>query len=284
MNQPPLRRLPLKSGISVFFRREAETNFLTSRKGVSANGEYRLGEYNLVGAGFRFEWVHTYEKVPDPLFPFDVRLRLAPVTGSFARDTRDDTVDAASGRFSSHTLEWSPAALGADLSYIKYFGQYFQYFPIGEPSRVPWTGETRNRTVYAFGGRVGLAQGFAGQTVAPSERFFAGGGTTIRGFGKDSLGPLDFRSQPAGGNAVLILNSELRFPVYGFLDGVGFVDAGNVYRHVEDFTLRELRTSAGTGLRIRTPYALLRFDYGVNLRPRPGEARGNFFFSIGQAF
>ena len=79
-------------------------------------------------------------------------------------------------------------------------------------------------------------------------------------------------------------NNEFRFPAYRFLDGVAFFDAGNVYRHIEDFSLSGVRTSAGAGLRIRTPYALIRLDYGVNLRPHPGEARGKFFFSIGQAF
>ena len=143
---------------------------------------------------------------------------------------------------------------------------------------------TRTRTVFAVGGRLGMAHGLGGQSVGVSERFFSGGGTTIRGFDQNTLGPQDFSGQPAGGNAVLILNNEFRFPVYGFLDGVTFVDAGNVYRHIEDFSLSDLRTSAGAGLRIRTPYALIRLDYGVNLRPRPGEIRGKFFFSIGQAF
>lgn len=283
-SQPPMRLLPLKSVAAAFFRREAQTDFLTDRKGVSGNMEYRLGEKNIVGAGYRFEWVHTYEKVPDPVFPFDIRLRVAPLTGSFTRDTRDDTLDAARGRFTSHTFEWTPAVLGSELRYLKYFGQFFQYVPFGQASTVPWAGGTRNRTVYAVGGRVGLAHGFGGQTLVPSERFFSGGGTTVRGFDQNTLGPLDFAGQAAGGSAVLILNNELRFPVYGFLDGVGFFDAGNVYRRIEDFALPGLRTSAGAGLRIRTPYALIRLDYGVNVRPRPGEPRGKFFFSIGQAF
>jgi outer membrane protein insertion porin family len=48
--------------------------------------------------------------------------------------------------------------------------------------------------------------------------------------------------------------------------------------------LRDLRKSAGTGLRVRTPYLLLRLDYGFKLDRRLGESRGAFFFSIGQAF
>ncbi len=283
-SQPSLRRLPLKSVAAIFFRRETETDFFTDRIGFSGNAEYRLGEKNLVGAGYLLEWVHTYDKVPDPVFPFDVRKRKSPLTGSFTRDTRDDTFDAARGRFTSHTVEWTPGVLGSELRYLKYFGQYFQYVPFGQPSRIPWAGETRNRTVYALGARWGMARGLAGQAVSVSERFFSGGGTTIRGFGQNTLGPLGFDGQPAGGDAVLILNNEFRFPVYGFLDGVGFFDAGNVYGRVKDFTLPGLRTSAGAGIRIRTPYALLRLDYGVNLRPLPGENRGKFFFSIGQTF
>ena len=283
-SQPTLRRLPLKSVGAIYFRRETATDFLTDRIGGSANAEFRIGEQIVAGAGYLLEWVHTYDKVPDPVIPFDVWRRKAALTGSFTRDTRDDTLDATRGGFTSHTLEWTPGRLGSELRYMKYFGQYFHYMPFGQPSRTAWEGGIRNRTVYALGGRVGLAHGLGGQSIVPSERFFSGGGTTIRGFEQNTLGPLDFTDEPAGGDAVLVLNNELRFPVYRFLDGVGFFDAGNVYRHIEDITLSGLRTSAGAGIRIRTPYALIRLDYGVNLSPRSWEPRGKLFFSIGQAF
>ena len=59
---------------------------------------------------------------------------------------------------------------------------------------------------------------------------------------------------------------------------------GNVYRHLSDFTPFDLRSSYGIGLRIRTPYVVLRLDYGLKFSPRPGERGGKFFGSIGQAF
>lgn len=83
---------------------------------------------------------------------------------------------------------------------------------------------------------------------------------------------------------MLVLNSELRFPLYKFFDGVAFVDAGNVYPRMADFKPFDLRASSGFGLRIRTPYVLVRLDYGFKLSSRPDEPRGKFFFSIGQAF
>ena len=140
------------------------------------------------------------------------------------------------------------------------------------------------RLVYAGGVRIGLAKGLGGQDLIPSERFYAGGGTSVRGFAERSIGPLDVLDEPAGGNAVFIVNNEIRFPLISIFDGVGFVDLGNVYASAADFNPFEVRKSAGLGLRLRTPYFLLRADYGWKLDRKVGESGGAFFFSIGQAF
>ena len=83
---------------------------------------------------------------------------------------------------------------------------------------------------------------------------------------------------------MLVVNNELRFPVSKMFDGVGFVDFGNVYPTVSDFSLANVRSAAGLGVRVRTPWFLLRLDYGFKLDRRPGESVGRLFFSIGQAF
>ena len=62
------------------------------------------------------------------------------------------------------------------------------------------------------------------------------------------------------------------------------MDIGNVYRRAADFNPFKVRSAAGAGLRVRTPYFLLRLDYGFKLDRKPGESTGAFFFSIGQAF
>jgi outer membrane protein insertion porin family len=83
---------------------------------------------------------------------------------------------------------------------------------------------------------------------------------------------------------MFVLNNELRFPLFSIIDGAGFSDIGNVFPRVSDFSLGDLRYSAGAGLRVRTPWFLIRLDYGLKLDRRPEESRGRFFFSIGQAF
>jgi outer membrane protein insertion porin family len=136
--------------------------------------------------------------------------------------------------------------------------------------------------VLASGARVGAARGF-GQDLIPSEKFFAGGGTTVRGFAEDGLGRQDSLGA-VGGNAMVIVNQEVRFPVYRWLRGVGFFDAGNVFASATDLSLTALEAGAGVGLRIDSPFALLRVDYGVPLSRRQEQPKGRWYFGIGHTF
>ena len=86
-----------------------------------------------------------------------------------------------------------------------------------------------------------MATGLGGQVLVPSERFFAGGGTTIRGFKQNGLGPIDSFGNAQGGNALFLINNELRFPGIGIIDGVAFADIGNVFKTASEFSLTGLR-------------------------------------------
>jgi outer membrane protein insertion porin family len=106
----------------------------------------------------------------------------------------------------------------------------------------------------------------------------------LRGFEQNSVGPIDEDGIPSGGQALLVINNEIRAPLVGIVDGVTFLDIGAVSGRVRDLSFRDLRKTAGVGLRVRTPWFLVRGDYGIVLDRRPGERRGRFYFSIGQAF
>ncbi len=284
-SQPQLAGLPFDTNIATFLSRDIRrgANFIVDRAGFSFQQQKEFRNKFVLSYGYRFEQDHSYDIGPDAFF--DLTLKVGRLLTSAVRDVRDDVLDASRGSFISQSLEFAPGWAGSDLTFARYFGQYFHYIPLSKPSEIPWSGGLRkSRLVYAGGVRIGLAHAFAGQEVVPSERFFAGGGTSIRGFEQDTIGPRNLIGDPAGGEAVFILNNELRFPLYSIFDGAGFVDVGNVYRHISDFDPFDLRSSAGFGLRIRTPYFVLRADYGLKLDRKPDESRGAFFFSIGQAF
>ena len=196
--------------------------------------------------GYRWERSRTLEPVAGVLIgdPHTV----SPLTSTLTRETRDDALDASKGTFQSQSLSFSPRWLGSDLAYMKYFGQDFHYFPLRPPQRKPLTNEDlRPRLVFATGVRVGLAKGIGG-IVPMTERFFAGGSYSMRGFAQNAVGPIGTDQIPAGGNALVIFNNELRAPLFGRFDGVIFTDIGNVYPLISDITF-DFRESAGVGLR-----------------------------------
>ena len=243
--------------------------FVTDTTTFTAEQRFRPNDHLTVAYSANLDDTHTFDRNPDPDFPFDVRARIARFDGSVLVDTRNSPFDATTGTFHASNIEYGFEPGGA-LTFVKYRAQHFAYRTLGP-------------VVLASAGRLGLATGFGG-ALMPLERFFAGGGNTVRGYAQDSLGPLNVFGARAGGNALLILNQEIRVPIVWRFRGVGFVDAGNVFESIADFSLRGLQTSAGVGLRIESPVGLVRLDYGFALQRAEGEPRGLLFFSLGQTF
>jgi outer membrane protein assembly complex protein YaeT len=288
VSQPSLRPWPRKTTASIYFREDLNPPtdntdpFDISRQGASIQQEAHFRKVYIWSYGYRYELATTLE--PSLGVGVTETVRVTPLSGTLTRETRDEVLDASKGTFLSQALAYSPSWLGSDRPYLKYYGQYSHYFPLRPERPKPFTNEIlRARLVFATAIRVGLAEGLGGD-VPTSERFYAGGSTTLRGFEQNAVGPVGVNNVPAGGNAVLLLNNELRMPLLKRIDGVLFVDIGNVYPLIADFSLTDLRQSAGLGLRLRTPWVLVRTDYGFVLDPRPGERRGRFYFGIGQAF
>jgi outer membrane protein assembly factor BamA len=212
-------------------------------------------------------------------------LRLSSFAVSAVHDTRDAFFDPRRGHYLSGEVQWYGEGIASEADFTKTYTQFLFFREIAP------------RAVWAQALRVGLASPFgrsrddpvstgdALSGVPPSERFFAGGDTTVRGFRRDRLGPLDpLTGDPVGGEMVVLFNQEVRFPIWRFLHGVVFYDAGNVFRTRDDFDLDDLRHVAGAGLRFATPVGPFRLEYGHLLDREPGEDRGRLFLSIGQAF
>jgi outer membrane protein insertion porin family len=288
LNQPALTYLP-KTTVSFYLREELNPPteltdpFDVSRKGFSVQQEKKFEDRYVLTYGYKLERVHTLTPLLDGS-TLDEQLTVSPVIGTVTRETRDEILDASTGTFLSQSLSYSPGWLGSDQPFVKYLGQYLHYFPLRPAERKPFTNEMiRPRLVYATGIRLGLAQGIGG-LVPRSERFYAGGSSTLRGFAQNAVGSIGPNRIPVGGEGMLILNNELRMPLVKIVDGVVFLDIGNVYDRISNISLTDLRKSYGVGLRVRTPWVLLRGDYGIVVAPRPGEPRSRFYFSIGQAF
>jgi outer membrane translocation and assembly module TamA len=131
------------------------------------------------------------------------------------------------------------------------------------------------------------------QTNVPfSKKYFLGGATSIRGWGRYEVSPLSGSGLPIGGNSMVALSGELRAMLRGNFGGVLFADGGNVWAESMGFKLGELRYAVGPGLRYQTPVGPIRFDVGYQINPipdllvngSPQKRRFRIHFSIGQAF
>ncbi|RMF77630.1 MAG: hypothetical protein D6739_12560, partial [Nitrospirae bacterium] len=200
------------------------------------------------------------------------RIGLASGIASLFWDRRDNPLDPSRGFLLGTDLQWSTALLLSERDFLKVGLQAAAYLT----PRPGWT--------TAFGLRTGtILPTRGGQTIPIQVRYFLGGPSTLRAFHQDELAGDD--PEQLGGISFLLFNLEERFPLYRRLRGVLFSDVGNVFARRDPFSpLAGLRTTAGLGLRIRTPVGPLRLDYGVKLNRRAGESRGELHFSLGQAF
>lgn len=123
------------------------------------------------------------------------------------------------------------------------------------------------------------------EAEVPDELYYAGGSTSVRGWRRLRLGPIDNNDVPSGGRSILEGNLELRLPLWKSLGMVLFTDAGNVWRSSATFPLDDLHYAAGWGLRLDTPIGPGRIDFAWKLnRQVEAEKRFEFHLSIGQAF
>jgi outer membrane protein assembly complex protein YaeT len=290
--------------VNTTFEQQTRSSFNFARQGLSANIARPVTPAVTVTGTYQIQRTRVFDERLNPddaplidrLFP---QFRLSSFSGAVIRDSRDDAVDPSRGGYASATGQLAARRIGSEIGFVKSFFTA-QTFHI-----VPGT----NRVVFAGNARLGLASAFQREAVdeigdaipgstldslPQSERFYAGGDTTVRGFALDRVGTRHIPSQqgdtldenllPIGGNGLVIFNAELRAPVTRALGVVGFLDTGNVFANATDINLGALRSAVGGGVRYKSPFGPIRFDVGFKVDRQPGEGLTAWFVSFGQAF
>jgi outer membrane protein insertion porin family len=221
----------------------------------------------------------------------------------WVRDARDNPADATRGNFNSADFSIADTGIGSSATFLRFYFQNSTYHPIKR--RFSFARSIRIGILEPYRDTVSLT--FPAPTTPPlptviplPERFFAGGGTSLRGFALNQAGPRDsVTGFPVGGQALLILNQEFRFPmrlpyIGTALSGALFYDGGNVYSRLSRVTFRpyspkpifnpanptlcefnctnELNYfshTVGLGFRYATPVGPIRIDLGYQInRPQ----------------
>ncbi len=176
--------------------------------------------------------------------------------------------------------------------------EHTQYLPVGTAATLA----LRARAGHVFNKHF--------QELHPIERFYLGGGSSVRGYMIDYCPPFGkltepiydphaglppcandiWRYAPQGGRTMFNLNAEIRFEVYNNLGFVLFTDwgaliQGSISEKIPGSPRRNF-TGSGAGVRYDTPIGPLRFDVGVkwNIEKPDFESRQVWYISLGQAF
>ena len=238
---------------------------------------------------------------------------------TYARDRRDNPGDATHGTFNTVDLSVAADQLGSSASFFRGYAQNSSFYSFGRAfvfARSVRFGveEPLGKTTEGVETQCSTSLPTSVEIIPLPERFFAGGGTSLRGFGLNQAGPRDpCTGFPIGGLALLALNQELRFPmklpiIGNRLGGTIFYDGGNVYSDARHISLSWKPPSVtdldyfshtvGFGVRYPTPVGPVRVDFGYQLNPGQYQAtiapsttpqlfrlpRFQFFFNIGPVF
>jgi outer membrane protein assembly complex protein YaeT len=264
--------------------------------GATATATYRLRQRTTASISFTSEYdassIASNVESNAALRSYLIALGLNPDTNeqrgqlnSFKieghHSTADNLLNPRKGYQLTLSIEQAGRLLPGTFKFTQVTGEARHYLPIGD--RFSWANRAQLGNI--------SAPADDPSAVPFSRKFFLGGATSVRGWGRYELSPL-VDGLPVGGNSMFQFSSEARATIRGSLGAVVFYDTGNVWTNSWAINLGDLRHAVGTGLRYTTPVGPLRFDIGYQLNPIPGllvngnpqTRRWRMHFSIGQAF
>ncbi|MEM4248005.1 MAG: outer membrane protein assembly factor BamA, partial [Candidatus Nanoarchaeia archaeon] len=247
-SEPWLFDMPLRLDTSGYFHDRKYEDWNESRGGGNMFLTKRFLEFNSISLGYTLEEVRIYDmsKKLSEIFQSQKGSDLvSKVSAEIARDTRDSIVEPTSGYLLSLYGDINPRFLGASVNTYKTEAKASNYISFLDNALTLHTGIKAGQTQ-----RIG-----SGKMVPLYERYFLGGGDTIRGFPYRSISPVDYNDDQYGGESMLLGNIELTHPIYRFIKGAVFTDFGNVWEKAWNMNMNNaINVGAGYGLRIKVPY------------------------------
>lgn len=198
---------------------------------------------------------------------------IAALPANLTYDGSDDLLDPSKGFRLGGRLSPELSLQDGAFGYVRAQVDGSVYIPFND------------RVTIAGRARLGTIIGAQSDRIAPTRRYYAGGGGSVRGYSYQAIGPRDANNDPVGGRSLGEISLEARFR-FGSLNQFGivpFIDAGTISPNMLP-TLSELRVGAGLGFRYYSNFGPIRVDVGTPINPQPGDSRIGVYVSLGQAF
>ncbi|NOY76181.1 MAG: outer membrane protein assembly factor BamA [Kiritimatiellaeota bacterium] len=280
--EPWLFDMPLSLKVDGYYRSRFYENWDESHAGGSVSLSKRFfDDFTSFTVGHRLEAVRVRRMEDDHNTKYFTGEEgtdfLSTTSLLLARDTRDNLLDPKSG----YRLALLGEMNAADKVYYRIEASASGYYPFLE-----------DLFVLHGGVKYGVVDRLAGQSdsdMAPIyERYFLGGGDTIRGFPYRRVGPYDRDEHVYGGQSMMLATVELTHPIWKFIRGAAFVDAGGAWKDAWDMDFNKFNVGAGYGLRLKLPQfpAPIKLDLGFPVLNNQDNVKSKlrFSFSMGVAW
>jgi len=268
--------------------------FSSRRIEASVQTSQRLSRASTLLVRFAYRRVSTGNiNIPALLVPqFSQPVRIGILSAGYIQDHRDNPLDAHRGFWNTVDAGLAGNFFGSQRNFVRVLARNATYTSIGR--KFVLARQTQLGAIVPFNIGPGLT---TFEAIPLPERFYGGGGVSMRGFGNNQAGPRDIGTAnelpgpvtttptgfPIGGNALFFNNVELRFPVAApNLSGVLFEDMGNIYTTLDSVSLGYHQApmqnlnyqnlnyavqAPGLGIRYKTPIGPVRVDFAYALNP-----------------
>jgi outer membrane protein insertion porin family len=246
--EPWLFDIPLRLAVNGYWNTVVYPNWDETRIGARTSLTKKvIDDFTSLTGGYKFENVNVSNidrNKSMELRQNEGRQWVSQFSMLINRDTRDSLYNPTSGYHVSANGAVAARFLGSSNSFYRLEAKGSHYWSLLDKA-----------LIFQTGAKIGTVANFNRAEQAPIfERYFLGGGETIRGFPYRSIAPTDNQDDAVGGQTMLLLTATMTHPIYKFVRGAIFVDAGNAWSQSFSMNFTQMNLGAGYGLRIKVPY------------------------------
>ncbi len=246
--EPWLFDIPLRLSVNGYWNTVVYPNWNETRLGFkTALTKKIFDDFTSATVGYKFENVNVFNMDRDKSAEMradEGRQYVGQASLLVNRDTRNSMFNPTSGYNVNALGALAAQGLGSTHNFYRLELKGSHYWSLLDKA-----------LIFQTGAKVGTVARFNRNNQAPIfERYFLGGGETIRGFPYRSVSPTDVNDDPVGGQTMLLLTATMTHPIYKFVRGAIFVDAGAAWKNSFSMNMGRMNLGAGYGLRIKVPY------------------------------
>ena len=246
--EPWLFNIPLRLAVNGYWNTVVYPNWNETRLGFRTSLTKKVfDDFTSATVGYKFENVNVFNMERDKSAQMrsnQGRQYVSQLSLLVNRDTRDSMYNPTSGYKLNATGALALTGLGSTSNFYRMELKGSHYWSLLDKA-----------LIFQAGAKVGTVARFNMSNEAPIfERYFLGGGETIRGFPYRSVAPTDVNDDPLGGQTMLLATATMTHPIYKFVRGAIFVDAGGSWERSYSMKMSKINLGTGYGLRIKVPY------------------------------